>query len=31
VVTLPADDFERLPARQVVEAFTKQARVDTYA
>jgi len=31
VVTLPADDFERLPARQVVDAFSKQARVDTYA
>ena len=31
VVTLPADDFEKLPARQVLEAFTKQARVDTYA
>ena len=31
VVTLPTDDFERLPARQVMEAFTKLARVDTYA
>jgi hypothetical protein len=31
VVTLPADDFERLPARQVMEAFGKQARVDSYA
>jgi len=31
VVTLRQDDFERLPARQVMEAFTKQARVDTYA
>jgi ADP-heptose:LPS heptosyltransferase len=31
VVSLMADDFERLPARQVMEAFGKQARVDTYA
>ena len=31
VVTLHVDDFEKLPARQVMEAFSKQARVDTYA
>ena len=31
VVTVDAGDFERLPARQVVEALNKQARVDTYA
>jgi ADP-heptose:LPS heptosyltransferase len=31
VVTLRTDDFEKLPARQVMEAFSKQARVDTYA
>jgi len=31
VVTLSADDFERLPARHVVEALSKQARLDTYA
>ena len=31
VVTLATDDFERLPARPVVEALSKQARIDTYA
>jgi hypothetical protein len=31
VVRLQLDDFERLPARRVLEAFSKQARVDTYA
>jgi hypothetical protein len=31
VVTLWADDFERFPARQVLEALSKQARIDTYA
>ena len=31
VVTLPTNDFERLPARQVMEAFDRQARVDSYA
>ncbi len=31
VVTFRTDDFERFPARQVVEALSKQARIDTYA
>ena len=31
VVTLWADDFERFPARRVLEALSKQARIDTYA
>jgi ADP-heptose:LPS heptosyltransferase len=31
VVTLWADDFERFPARPVLEALSKQARIDTYA
>ena len=31
VVTFWTDDFERFPARQVVEALSKQARIDTYA
>jgi ADP-heptose:LPS heptosyltransferase len=31
VVTFSTDDFERFPARPVVEALSKQARVDTYA
>jgi ADP-heptose:LPS heptosyltransferase len=31
VVTLLVDDFERLPARQVVEALSKQPRIDSYA
>jgi ADP-heptose:LPS heptosyltransferase len=31
VVTFWADDFERFPARQVLEALSKQARIDTYA
>jgi ADP-heptose:LPS heptosyltransferase len=31
VVPLSTDDFERFPARPVVEALLKQARVDTYA
>jgi ADP-heptose:LPS heptosyltransferase len=31
VVALWADDFERFPARQVLEALSKQARVDSYA
>src|SRR6266550_3210539 len=31
VVTLWTDDFERFPARQVVEALSKQARIDSYA
>lgn len=31
VVSVWADDFERFPARQVIEALSKQARVDTYA
>ena len=31
VVTFWADDFERLPARPVLEALSKQARIDTYA
>jgi ADP-heptose:LPS heptosyltransferase len=31
VLTLWADDYERFPARRVVEALTKQVRVDTYA
>ncbi len=31
VVTLWADAFERVPARQVLEALSKQARIDTYA
>lgn len=31
VVTFWTEDFERLPARPVVEALSKQARIDTYA
>jgi len=31
VVTLWTDDFERFPARQVVEALSKRARIDSYA
>jgi ADP-heptose:LPS heptosyltransferase len=31
VVTFWTEDFERFPARQVVEALSKQARIDTYA
>jgi ADP-heptose:LPS heptosyltransferase len=31
VVTLWADDFERFPARRVLEPLSKQARIDTYA
>jgi ADP-heptose:LPS heptosyltransferase len=31
VVTLWADDFERFPARRVLEVLSKQARIDTYA
>lgn len=31
VVTFSTDDFERFPARQVVEALSKQARIDSYA
>jgi ADP-heptose:LPS heptosyltransferase len=31
VVTFWADDFERFPARPVLEALSKQARIDTYA
>jgi hypothetical protein len=31
VMTLWTDDFERCPARQVVEALSKQARIDSYA
>jgi len=31
VTTLWSDDFERFPARQVLEALSKQARIDTYA
>ena len=31
VVTLWTEDFERFPARQVVEALSKQARIDSYA
>jgi len=31
VLTLWADDFERFPARRVLEALSKQARIDTYA
>ena len=31
VVSLWTDDFERFPARQVVEALSKQARIDSYA
>jgi ADP-heptose:LPS heptosyltransferase len=31
VVTLWTDDFARFPARQVVEALSKQARIDSYA
>ena len=31
VVTLWTDDFGRFPARQVVEALSKRARVDSYA
>jgi ADP-heptose:LPS heptosyltransferase len=31
VLTLWTDDFERFPARQVLEALSKQARIDTYA
>jgi ADP-heptose:LPS heptosyltransferase len=31
VVTFWTDDFERFPARQVVEALSKQARIDSYA
>jgi ADP-heptose:LPS heptosyltransferase len=31
VVTFWTDDFQRFPARPVVEAFSKQARIDSYA
>src|SRR2546423_412895 len=31
VKTFWTDDFERFPARQVVEALSKQARIDSYA
>jgi ADP-heptose:LPS heptosyltransferase len=31
VKTFWTDDFQRFPARQVVEALSKQARIDTYA
>jgi len=31
VVTFSTTDFERFPARQVVEALSKQARIDSYA
>ena len=31
VVTFWTDNFERFPARQVVEALSKQARIDSYA
>jgi ADP-heptose:LPS heptosyltransferase len=31
VVALWADDFERFPARRVLEPLSKQARIDTYA
>ena len=31
VVTFWAHDFERFPARQVVETLSKKARIDTYA
>jgi len=31
VVALWAEDFERFPARQVLEVLSKQARIDTYA
>jgi hypothetical protein len=31
VVPFWTDDFERFPARQVVEALSKQARIDSYA
>jgi ADP-heptose:LPS heptosyltransferase len=31
VVTFWADDFERFPARPVLEALSKQARIDSYA
>jgi ADP-heptose:LPS heptosyltransferase len=31
VVPLWTDDFERFPARQVVEALSKKARIDSYA
>src|SRR2546421_8759067 len=31
VKTFWTDHFERFPARQVVEALSKQARIDTYA
>jgi ADP-heptose:LPS heptosyltransferase len=31
VVALWTDDFERFPARQVVEALSKRARIDSYA
>jgi ADP-heptose:LPS heptosyltransferase len=31
VITLWAEDFERFPARRVLEALSKQARIDTYA
>jgi len=31
VVTLWADDFDRFPARRVLEPLAKQARLDTYA
>jgi ADP-heptose:LPS heptosyltransferase len=31
VTTFWADDLERFPARQVVEALSKQARIDSYA
>ena len=31
VVTLWTDDFDRFPARQVVEALSKRARIDSYA
>ena len=31
VVTFATTDFDRFPARQVVEALSKQARIDSYA
>jgi len=31
VVTFWTDDFERFPARQVVDALSKRARIDSYA
>ena len=31
VVTFATSDFDRFPARQVVEALSKQARIDSYA